>query len=281
MTVIAALDVGGTSIKTGVVRGDDVSEGPTLPTMASAPAGVILARLAEAADTALALAGPDALGLAIAFPGPFDLDAGTALIVGLSKFDAIHGRPLRPELRARTAIGARPIVFVRDNEAAGVGEAIAGAGRGCRRVLTITLGTGVGACLTDGGVPVTDVGDLCLERLALQPTPWGRADDVLSARGLAGRLGVTTADLRAAVDDPSSTQVVADYGRRVGEFLSPVVAAVAADVVVIGGGLVAAFDLFGPSLRRALAGAPCVPASLGARGPLLGAARLAFPAHPT
>jgi glucokinase len=278
---IAVLDVGGTSIKTGVVRGADVELGPTLPTLASGDAETILTRLAEAADAALELAGGDgrssgAHGLAVAFPGPFDLEAGAALIRGLHKFDAIHGVRLEPQLRDRTAIGERPLVFVRDNEAAGVGEAIAGAGRSHQRVLTITLGTGVGACLTDDGTPVETVGSLIVERLARRPTQWGRADDVLSARGLAERLGVDITALREAVADPARAGELSDHGRRLGTFLAPVVAEVGANAVVVGGGLVDAFERFGPSLRAALAPTPCVPALLGARGPLLGAARLAF-----
>jgi glucokinase len=278
---IAVLDVGGTSIKTGVVRGIDVQHGRSLPTLATADAETIVARLAEAADVALGLADSGgtlggALGLAVAFPGPFDLEAGAARIRGLHKFDAIHGLALAPELRARTMIGDRPIVFVRDNEAAGVGEAVAGAGRGHARVLTITLGTGVGACLTEHGVPIETVGPLIVERLARRDTPWGRADDVLSARGLADRLGVDVTALRDAVANPASAAAVSEHGHRLGTFLAPVVDEVGAHAVVIGGGLADAFDRFGAPLRSALGPTPCTPAELGARGPLLGAARLAF-----
>ncbi len=82
-----------------------------------------------------------------------------------------------------------------------MGEAVFGAGRDGGRVLTVTLGTGLASCLTDGGVVIETVGDLEIEKLAQRSTPDGRADDVLSARGLADRLGVATADLRAVIDE--------------------------------------------------------------------------------
>jgi glucokinase len=284
VAVIAVLDVGGTSIKSGVVRDGTAETGPSLPTLATADTETVLDRLAEAATVALDLGGATTEGLAIAFPGPFDLAAGTARIRGLHKFDSIHGVDLRTALRQRlpSVAAGIPVEFAHDNEAAGVGEAVHGAGRGAGRVLTITLGTGVGACLTDAGSVIRwidggHLGRLEVEKLARLDTPWGRADDVLSARGLSDRIGVPTLELRAAVDDPAHSDVVAEHGLRVGAFLASVVDALSPDLVVIGGGLVDAYDRFGDEIERALAPLPCVPAELGATGPLLGAADLAFP----
>lgn len=274
---IAVLDVGGTSIKGGAVRGHEVEHTRSVPTLANSSAEVVFTQLAEATDLALELAGPGTAGLAIGFPGPFDRAAGAALMHGLHKFDSIYSIELRPELRTRTNVGELPIKFVHDNEAAGVGEAVVGAGRGVDRVLTITLGTGVGACLTDLGVPIAAVGDLAVKRLSLRETQWGRADDVLSARGLATRIGVATTDLHAIVDQGEVTEAVEDHGRRIGTFLSPIVDELNLDLIVIGGGLAAAFDIFGPALKQALGPTPCVRAALGSEGPLIGAAILAFP----
>lgn len=281
--VIAVLDVGGTSIKTGAVRfadgADDqpvVTVGSALPTLADQSAEVILRRLADSVDAALDTAGPDVSGLAIAICGPFDLEAGESQMQGLHKFDDIHGVDLRMAMRARSRAGELPIRFARDAESAGTGEASSGAGRGVDRVLTITVGTGMGACLTDHAMPVEFVDDFGVEHLGMRETPWGRADDVLSASGLANRLGIEMGALRAAVDDPANAAVVSEHGRRLGVFLAPVVADFDAHVVVIGGGLSAAFDRFGPTLNRALGSTRVRPARLGAAGPLLGAALLTF-----
>ena len=280
---VAVLDVGGTSIKTGVVTflddgetGSEVEIGPSLPTLANESAEVILGRLAEAADAALDLAGPSALGLAIAICGPFDLDAGESRMRGVHKFEDIHGIDLRAALRERSRIGDRPIRFARDAESAGTGEAVAGAGRGVDRVLTITVGTGLGTCLTADARPVEFVDGFGVEHVGMLETPWGRADDVLSAYGLANHLGVNMIELRSAVDDPTNASVVSEHGRRLGSFLAPLVADFDAHLVVIGGGLSAAFDRFGPALQSALGATPVHPATLGPAGPLLGAATLTF-----
>jgi glucokinase len=280
--VVAALDVGGTSIKTGVVRGDTGGEptvvvGPALPTLAQADAETILARLAEMADHALSLDNA-VIGLAIAICGPFDLDAGESRMRGVAKFEDIFGIDLRGELRRRTSIGDRPIRFARDAESAGTGEALIGSGRSVGRVMTNTLGTGMGTCVTDHAWPVEFIDGFGVEHLAMRETPWGRADDVLSARGLAERLEVPMAELREAVDDPLNAEVVFDHGHRVGQFLAPVIDEFDVQLVVIGGGLAAAIDRFGPAIQSHL-DVPVRPIALGAAGPLLGAVHLTFSAE--
>ena len=268
--VTAALDVGGTSIKSGVVRGDEVELLATVPSRSDGVADVVIGQLLVASGAAIAAAGPALNALAIAVPRPFDLERGVPLMRGLHKFDSIHGVELRPILRDRTGIGDRPITFVGDAEAAAVGEALFGSGRGVDRVLTITLGTGMGACLTDRGAVITTVGDAVVEDLHNRATPDGRADDVFSARGLAEHLDVDPASLRTAIMAEERSADLRDFGRRLGAFLSAIMREFDAESVVIGGGLAGSFDRFGPAM-----GIPAFAASLGAQGPLLGAAALA------
>ena len=281
--VIAVMDVGGTSIKTGAVRFDDgdddprIEVGPGLPTNSNEAADIVLDSLAAGVDAALDVAGRDVTGLAIAICGPFDVDAGISQMQGVHKFEDIFGIDLRAALRERSTVSGLPIRFARDAESAGTGEALAGAGAGVDRVLTITVGTGLGSCLTDHARPVEFIDGFGVEHLAMRETPWGgRADDVLSAHGLAERLGVDMADLRAAVEDPANADIVSDHGTRLGTFLSPVVVEFDAHLVVVGGGFSGSFDRFGPALQSALGAVPVRPAALGPAGPLLGAAQLTF-----
>ena len=275
---IAVLDVGGTSIKVGAVPvpsqqrtnatgGVDVVIDDAIPTLAASDTATVLHQLGRAAETALGSAQSIGRprGMAIAFPGPFDLDAGRPLIRGLHKFESIYGMDVRAELRQRVDLSELPIVFVRDSEAVGVGEAVHGAGRDGRRVLTVAIGTGFGSCLTDGGVVVERVGDQEVDRLHELVLPAGRVDDVLSARGLA-----------AVTDTATSSDPFETFGRRLGRFLDDITRRLDADLVVVGGGVAGSFDRFAPAARHEMF-VPCVAASLGSAGPLLGAARLAFP----
>jgi glucokinase len=281
--VIAVMDVGGTSIKTGAVRFDDgdhdprIEVGPVAPTNSNDSADVVLDSLAAGADAALDVAGADVAGLAIAICGPFDIEAGVSRMRGVHKFENIYGVDVRAALRERSTASGLPIRFARDAESAGTGESLAGAGAGIDRVLTVTVGTGFGTCLTDHARPVEFVDGFGVEHLGMRDTPWaGRADDVLSAHGLAERLGVPMADLRDAVDDPANADIVSDHGTRLGTFLGPVVTEFDAHLVVIGGGLSGSFERFGPAQRSSIGAVDVRPAALGPAGPLLGAAHLTF-----
>ena len=140
--------------------------GTTIPTRATEGADVVLGQLATAIDRAVEQATTAVAGVALAFPGPFDVARGRAPIRGLHKFDSIYGLELRPLLADRISRPDLRIGFARDSEAAGVGEATFGAGRGGGRVLTITLGTGLGSCLTAGALRSrrTDLTAVCDER---------------------------------------------------------------------------------------------------------------------
>lgn len=283
MTTYAVLDVGGTSIKLGAVRDEEVLIGQSVPAHAHDDAQRIVAQLRTAADAAVGCArrladahGSESIGgLAIDFPSPFDFERATPLLRGLNKYDAIYGVDLRNELSRDDGVR---IEFVRDSEAVGVGEAVYGAGRAQQRVLTIALGTGMGSCLTDGGEPVFEAAGQVVDQLHRRSTPHGRADDVFSARGLGPLLDADPRDLGRVLsgDDVSieARAAMADFGDRLGAFLADT-AELQRDLVVIAGGIAGAFDLFGPALRSEL-DVPCEVGRLGASAPMLGAVRLAF-----
>lgn len=281
--VLAVLDVGGTSIKVGAVAGSDVVTAPSVPTRASESARAVVAQLQRALDDSIRCArrwsASPVSGVAIAFPGPFDHDDGRPLLRGLGKFDSIHGVDLRASLRAPDV----PLVFVRDSEAVGVGEAGFGAGATVRRVLTVALGTGFGSCLTDGAVPVPIVDGQPIEALHELQTPQGRVDAVLSARGLATTLGLTAAELGPVMEghrlDTRQAELLDGYAHALGVFLATQ-QHLAADLIVIAGGLAGSFHLFCDAVASHLT-TPVVAASIGSSGALLGAARLAFPPEPS
>ena len=120
-----------------------------MPTNSNEAADVVLDSLAAGADAALDVAGREVAGLAIAICGPFDIEAGISRMRGVHKFEDIYGIDLRAALRDRSTVSELPIRFARDAESAGTGESLAGAGAGVDRVLTMTVGTGLGTCLTD------------------------------------------------------------------------------------------------------------------------------------
>ncbi|MBK9713941.1 MAG: ROK family protein [Kouleothrix sp.] len=279
---VIALDVGGTSIKSGVVCGGSVLGAPRQTALQEAgPARAILAvfgqvlwlHLRELGDRRLA-------GVALGFPAPFDYPRGVCLL--RHKFAALYGRDMRKALRAFLPDASVPVLFRNDAEAAIVGEARYGVGRRYRRLVGLTLGTGLGSAFLEAGRPVTDRADLPprgeLYAVPFHGTP---ADELFSIRGLTARLRAATPalnEIKPAADlaragDPAARAAFAQFGADLGELLAPFARTFDAEAVLLLGGIANAADLFADAMRGRLA-ADVVAGELGPRAALLGAAAL-------
>ncbi len=280
-----ALDVGGTSIKSGVVALATATVGERTQTPIDSGGSVesILATFAGIVDRHMReRLGSVPEGLALAFPGPFDYDTGICRIEGVAKYESLYGVNVGDELRRRLDWGDRPIRFRNDAEAAIVGECLDGAGDGYDRVIGVTLGTGFGSAFVVNGAAQTS-GNGVPANGWLYPFPAGgvRADDYFSVRGLEGQLRAAgdvsvdpnTAAEAARRDAGAGGEVFMTYGAALGRFLAPFVADFGAEAVIVLGGIAGAFDLFGAYLRAELP-IPALPGTMGVDAALLGAAQL-------
>ena len=172
------------------------------------------------------------------------------------KFAALAGVDLRGELRGRLGREASAIVFCNDAEAADRRRGAARRRRPFDRVLGITLGAGLGACLVAGDAIVeASAAPSCPASSTASPSAPHRRRRLLRpwpARPARGRRS------REARDD-DALRAFAGFGADLGAFLAPWTEVLRADAVVVAGGIAGAFALFGPALGAALA----VPARAG------------------
>jgi glucokinase len=207
-------------------------------------------------------------------PGPIDFEArGVVSPPNLPGWGVVPVAPLLEDL-----LGVH-VEVENDANAAALGEATFGAGRGARIVLALTLGTGVGGGIViDGRVHrgATGVGGEighivirrngkrcgcgargCLEQYASASAMLARAKAArrrhpestlaaIPARDLTGR-DVTSA---ARAGDAVALRVLEDTGRDLGEGIVSAVNLIDPDVVVIAGGLTAASRFLLPAARR-------------------------------
>lgn len=136
------IDFGGTGIKSGVIDAENRLIGKaSLPTGVGRPYEEIvadIARTAELAATDAGLAISDFPCLGIGSPGCVNPRNGEMVFLGNLNW---HNAPLGQSLSALLGI---PVFVGNDANCAIAGEVIAGAARGCKHALMLTLGTGVG-----------------------------------------------------------------------------------------------------------------------------------------
>ena len=277
---VISLDVGGTSIKSGIVAdGSRLLGGARrTPIDEAGSAEAILATFQAVIAEALSeLNGQPLLGVGLGIPGPFDYAGGVSLI--RHKFAAIYGVCLRDVIAACLPDPTAPVLFRNDAEAAIVGEAIYGVGHAYRRLIGVTLGTGLGAAFVYDGVAIREGPDVPPGG-ELYPVSWQgvTADDIFSIRGLLARLraldpGVTSVAeaIRTTKAGEATLQgVFQGFGADLGRFLTPFVRDFSAEAVIILGGLSNAPDIE-TGVRQTLA-VPAMTGELGDRAAILGAA---------
>ena len=267
-------DIGGTRLKSAIVRADGALEEPSLEDTASLAFPAVFERLRRIADLR---AGPDLRGIGVAAPGLVEERFGVRYLPG--KVLGIEDFPLRESLERELAV---PVRCVNDGQAATFAEWRFGAAAGFADVVGLTLGTGVGSGVVVGGRPLGGghigngcvVGHFTIEtagRLCLCGNR-GCAETLVSADAVAGRLrealtrrvpsmhaerfasDPASVDFEAVVEgvraaDPVCIEIMADFQRDLGATIVTAIHAYNPSVVVLAGGPLQAADLFLPQVQ--------------------------------
>lgn len=285
---VGAADIGGTHVTVATV---DPSTAAFLdrPRRLDLPAQAERGPLLDALASALTGVAKPPDRWSLAWPGPFDYERGICRITGLAKLDALYGVDLRAELGERLGTsGGQRIVFLNDAHAFGLGEWWAGNAQAHRRVIAVTLGTGLGSAFLDDGERVTQGSRVPRDGWIYHlPVQGAVADELISSRGILRRYG-SNEDLtvralaeRAHAGDTRAVQTFAEVATLLGELLAPWIERFEATCLVVGGSIAGAWDLLRPHLRGAASGTQVMRARRLQHASLLGAALYARRAeHP-
>jgi glucokinase len=257
------IDLGGTNSKwvvalpgdgTWTVRG----RGSRRTRAADGPDAVVAGLLAIGRSAREAWPGIATVGLGI--PGLIDPHRGAVRL--LPNFTgAWAGRAVAAELGAGLGL---PAAIVNDARAFGLAETRAGAGRGCRTLLGVTLGTGVGGCVVvDGRLHVGRNGSAGeLGHVVIDPAgpacgcgDRGCVEAYVAAARIAaacGTAGVPEAVAAARAGDPRAIDGLAAAGTRLGVGIANACSLLDPECVVVGGGVAEAGELLLGSVRAEL-----------------------------
>jgi glucokinase len=272
---VLAVDLGGTKVAAALVN----RNGKVLARKSvSVDASSTLAPVRQIVELARELAGGKGVRGRIAAMG--------VAVPGLVRRDGTVWAPNLPGWK-RMALARRlhralrvPVVVESDRNAAVLGEAWRGAARGKTDAIVLMLGTGIGAGILSGGRLVRGAHELSgcagwmvvtdqngpetqgvgqLESLAAGPAIASAAKKKL-AQGICGLLEDVPAEAITAYEvakaarrgDSASIEVYLEAGRLLGYGVANLVSLFDPEIVVIGGGLAKASDLFLDALRKAM-----------------------------
>lgn len=191
--------------------------------------------------------------IGIAMPGPFDYDRGISLIKGHDKYDVLYQLDIGAALASRLGIDTAGIRFRNDAEAFLLGEMSSGAGAGYKRGIGITLGTGLGSAVHVPG-RTWDA-----ERWGY-PFLGGIAEESISTRWFVRRYHELTGnrvkdakELAGMVTtDQAAAAVFREFSNHLGSFLKDFIRDEQPEVVILGGNIANAWDLFYPDMAAML-----------------------------
>lgn len=298
--IALALDLGGTNIRLAAVGEDGTIYSRMRAETPKGPSGSdVVDRIVELASECRAALenGAHVFAIAAAVPATIDIKAG--VLTKLPNLKCLEGVSLRDELSQRLRIDA---ILENDATAAAIGENWMGVSRGVEDSICVTLGTGVGGGLIIYGGPFRgkdgtagEVGHICVEP---EGVPCG-----CGGRGCVEQYASATAIVRMAresglvVDSAlgvyelaiGGNEIAAGVFHKMGSYLgigfASLVNVLNPEMIVIGGGVAAAWECFidvvrkevdGRSFREPAERVKIVRAELGDDAGILGAARSAF-----
>lgn len=260
---VIGVDIGGTTVKMGIFSDDgELLDKWEIPTRTEDNGVKILPDIAASIKEKLGTDDPDSskvLGIGISVPGPVD-DNGIVhkcVNLGWGEFD------IDEEMKKYINV---PVFAGNDANAAALGEAWKGGGKGCRNVVVVTLGTGVGGGIIVNGKVLSgylgaggEIGHIHIDDDETEKCGCGNCgclEQYASATGIARlarrRLaeddkpssirGAQSMNAKVVFDavkekDPLAMEVAERFGEILGKGLSCVADVVNPEVFVIGGGV--------------------------------------------
>lgn len=291
--MILGIDVGGTSVKMGMISGQgEISAQKKFDTDIFVKEGFDKSLIKVVKD--YLKEHPDLRGIGIGFPGLLSADRRKVLL--LPNIPAIKNMPIVDILRIE--FPQLTVKIENDAKCAALGEYYFGENRGIDDFLLVTLGTGVGSgaminkqLFIGGRGNGTEIGHMLTRSGKTLEQHVGLNQILAYAKEVTGKDLDMRGLCKEAIDgDEKAKKVFAYMGNLLGETLVSVIRVIDVNTIFIGGGISAAFDFIVPALKEAVnANMPAYytetltvkPASLHNDAGLLGAAGLIVHEHNT
>jgi glucokinase len=242
---ILGLDIGGTSIKGGILINGHLQDIRSISTPAQESKAFILETIAEFIES---YSSYEIMGIGIGIPGLVNVEEG--IVLGLSNIPAFQHVELKKFLTNRFG---KPIFINNDANCFALGVYKFGVGRKYKNLVGITLGTGVGGGIVINGHLYSGVNSAAGEWCS---APYRDHDfeHYCSGKFFAKYYHSKPKPLAKAAlaGDPRAQRAFDEYGHHLGELIKHILYALAPEAIVLGGSIRKTYPLFKKSLHQTL-----------------------------
>jgi glucokinase len=207
-------------------------------------------------------------GITVCMPGPFDYEKGISMIKGQSKYENFYGLNVSDLIRERLSLPDDfHVFFENDATCFGKGEVYKEKENLSKKVMAVTLGTGLGSCFVDRGISVSS-GNLVPTDGEIWNLPFkdGIAEDYVSLRGLLSKYfnlseiqlnnGLELYNL-AIAGDKKALKTFEELGEDLAEIVIPWLKKFSVEHFIIGGKIANGSALFLPAFNKKIKEADC------------------------
>ncbi len=261
MKNIIALDIGGTSIKSAIIK----SNGSFLENSckiseidSNQNKDYIINKFIFPIKQSIQYLNEQKIdldGIAISICGPFDYEKGISLIKNLDKYESIYNLNIKKIIREKLFLSNKiPIVFDPDAWSFGRGEVNFNNYENYNKIIVFTMGTGIGSCFIENKKVVSEgKGIPCFGWVSGQKYKDGILNDYTSSIFMKKKyfeitkenISIKSMAERARKEDKNAKAIFDEIGNTLGSFLKEnFVDEFKTNCIIFGGQISMASDLF-------------------------------------
>ncbi|MBO8485674.1 MAG: ROK family protein [Bacteroidetes bacterium] len=244
-----AVDLGGTNVRVGLVEGNRIVRLLSQPCHAKGPEEEVTGQIFSMIEELLP--GSPVKGIGVGVPSVVDMDKGIVYdVIGIPSWKEVH---LKELLEARFSL---PAYINNDCNCFALGVSRFGEAKGYREAVCVTLGTGVGSSLViDGRLYAghnTGAGEIGNIPYLDKDYEFYCSSRFFVSKGTSGK----DAEKDAAAGKPDAVRLMDEFGVNIGRLVKVIMYAFDPHVIVFGGSIANAFDLFKSSMWSELSTFP-------------------------
>lgn len=256
---VVGVDVGGSKIITGVLtqEGKILGKPINIPTGGQDPSEVIVNRIHQSIEKALKTAGitfDNIQGIGLGVPGPLDIKNG--VVLDPWQLPTMNNFPLRQVIQTRYQV---PVYMNNDANCFLLGESYFGAGVGLEIVFGLTLGTGLGAAIVIDGKLLLGATETAGE-VWFSPYKDEFIEAYVSGRGITRTYKKLTGKEKSSLEiaelghlgEAEAVTTWEEFGTDLAYCIAWYVNILDPDIVILGGSIANAMDLFSPAMEKYL-----------------------------
>jgi len=244
-SAIVGVDLGGTNVRVGKVLGQRLESHHGQRISAQETQDRVFEEICQAVEQVL---DDDVIGIGCGVPSVVDVDQG--IVYAVENIPSWHEVHLKERLEQRFSL---PVYVNNDANAFALGELYFGEGKGYRNMVGLTLGTGLGAGIIINGhlysgtnCGAGEIGSIPYKDQTVEFYCAGQFFHHLTGQG------GDAVYARAQKGDEQALRLFGAYGTELGHAVMTALYAFDPQIIVLGGSIARAYELFAGSLHRRL-----------------------------